>query len=143
MKKFSYGGREFEDTEELAEYIECNYNSDLCDAVHYYIFELLHEYTLELTDREEKGKLHSDIIYLMNASDFYDLEYDRETEYYDLEKAYANTILYFKDPKDEKLFYAIGCTVSPYEGYDLGDMRIFAAEERETTVTKFFEIQKS
>jgi len=67
MKKFTYGGREFEDTEELAEYIECGYDSDLCDAVHHYIFELLHEYTLELTDREEKEELYSDIIYLMNA----------------------------------------------------------------------------
>lgn len=51
--------------------------------------------------------------------------------------------MYFKDPKDEKLFYAIACTISPYEGYNLGDMRIFAAEKREITVTKFFEIQKS
>jgi hypothetical protein len=143
MKKFTYGGREFEDSEELAEYIECCYDSDLCDAIHHYIFELLHEYTLELTDREEKGKLYSDIIYLMNASDFYDLEYDRETEDYDLEKAYADVTLYFKDPEDEKLFYAISCTVSPYEGYDLGDMRIFAAEKREIVVNKFFEIQKS
>lgn len=143
MKKFTYGGGEFEDTEELAEYIECAYDSDLCDAVHRYIFELLHEYTLELTDREEKEKLHSDIIYLMNASGFYDLEYDRETEHYDLEKAYAGVTLYFKDPEDEKLFYAICCTVSPYEGYDLGDMRFFATEMRETVVNKFFEIQKS
>lgn len=143
MKKFTYGGREFEDTEELAEYIECDYDADLCDAVHRYIFELLYEYTLEPIDEEEKEKLYSDIIYLMNASDFYDLEYDRETEYYDLEKAYADVVLYFKDPKDEKLCYAIACTVSPYEGYDLGDMRFFAAEKRETTVTKFFEIQKS
>ena len=68
---------------------------------------------------------------------------DRETEYYDLEKAYADVAMYFKDPKDEKLFYAIACTISPYEGYNLGDMRIFAAEKREITVTKFFEIQKS
>lgn len=56
MKKFTCGGREFEDTEELAEYIECEYDADLCDAVYRYIFELLHEYTLELTDREEKRK---------------------------------------------------------------------------------------
>ena len=34
MKKFTYGGREFEDSEELAEYIECCYDSELCDAIH-------------------------------------------------------------------------------------------------------------
>lgn len=80
----------------------------------------------------------------MNASDFYDLEYDRETEYYDLERAYADVTLYFKDPENEKLFYAISCTVSPYENYyDLGDMHFFAAEKREIVVNKFFEIQKS
>ena len=143
MKKFTYGGREFENTEELAEQIECDYDSDLIDAVQRYIFELLHEYTLEPVDGEEKEKLYSDIIYLMSASDFYDLEYDRETEYYDLEKSYADVILYFKDPKDEKLFYAVGCTESPYEGYDSADVRIWAAEEREMVVTKFFEIKKS
>lgn len=79
----------------------------------------------------------------MDESDFYDLQCDKEIEDYDLEKAYADVVLYFKDPIDEKLFYAIACTESPYDAYDLGDMHFFAAEKRETTVTKFFEIQKS
>ena len=104
---------------------------------------MLHEYTLENIDGKEKEKLYSDIIYLMDESDFYDLQCDKEIEDYDLEKAYADVVLYFKDPIDEKLFYAIACTESPYDAYDLGDMHFFAAEKRETTVTKFFEIQKS
>lgn len=134
MKRFTYHGREIENVEEFAEYAEC------IDDIYRLIFELLHEYTLELTNGEEKEKLYSDIIYLMDESDFYDLQCDKEIEDYDLEKAYADVVLYFKDPIDEKLFYAIACTESPYDAYDLGDMRFFAAEKREVVVNKFFEI---
>lgn len=54
MKKFTYGGREFEDSEELAEYIECCYDSDLCDAIHHYILNYSMNILLNLLIEKRK-----------------------------------------------------------------------------------------
>lgn len=154
---FVYDGKEFTTTEDIDNYssalwekyykdgkLDEAYHSisgDFEDSIQNFIYNLLHSFTVtkdilkpakpdeDGNEDWRDGELEHTIAELMWNHEWIWNADGEETTEYDLEKSWANKIVYFNSPFDENIAYAFAYTESPYISYDEDTFEIFAAKK--------------